>query len=248
MDASSWEAADALGEKLASQLNEKHDAMTWAQESLARYADTAQAGSPPTEAQSDELAKAIEKLAKTGMLGDAPSDVQQLLGGGESIASGRVKLPTDPKKLRNLAAQLAKHLGERSTRFSELGKLAGESGRFNASDFGDFSYEEGSNPNGEPGRGGIDRGRGDADLTWGDESIPFDKFKSVALPEGSVRSPDDWAPVATLPGAPKESPELSGPSTGIQFDGTAGQAAWRRTLSPRHYSAVKKYFDNSGTR
>lgn len=248
MDASSWEAADALSEKVASKLNEKHDAMEWAQESLARYADTAQAGTPPSEAQSEELSKAIEKLAKTGMLDDAPGDLQQLLGGGEAVAGGNVRLPTDPKQLRRLAAQLAKHLGERSTRFSELAKLARAAGRFDPSEFGEFNYEESENEDGEPGRGGINRGRGDADLTWGDESIPFDKFKSVALPQGSVRSPDDWAPVATLPGAPKESPELSGPSTGMQFGGTSGQAAWRRTLAPRHYSAVKKYFDNSGQR
>jgi hypothetical protein len=248
MDASSWEAADALREKVAAKLSEKHDAMKWAQESLSRYADAAQAGSPPNEAQSDELAKAIEKLAKTGMLDDAPADVQQLLGSGDAAGGGRVRLPTDPKQLKKLAGQLAKYLGERNARFGDLAKLARDGGRFDPSEFGDFDYQEGENPGGEPGRGGIDRGRGDADLTWGDESIYFDKFKSVALPQGSVRGQDDWAPVAMLPGAPKESPELSGPSTGAQFAGTSGQAAWRRTLSPRHYSAVKKYFDNSGTR
>jgi hypothetical protein len=248
MDASSWEAADALREKVASQLNEKHDAMKWAQESLARYADASQSGAPPNEAQADELAKAIEKLAKTGMLSDAPSDAQQLLGGGEAVAGGRIRLPSDPKQLRKLAAMLAKHLGERNARFSELAKLAREGGRFDPTEFGEFNYEEGDDQDGEPGRGGLGKGRGDADLTWGDESLPFDKFKSTPLPQGSVRSPDDWAPVAVLPGAPKESPELSGPSTGRQFAGTSGQAAWRRTLSPRHYSAVKKYFDNSGTR
>jgi hypothetical protein len=248
MDASTWEAADALREKVASQLNEKQDAMKWAQESLARYADAAQAGSPPSEAQGDELAKAIEKLAKSGMLSDAPTEMKQMLGGGEAVAGGRLRLPTDPRQLRKLAAQLAKHLGERNARFSELAQLARDGGRFDPADFPEFNYEEGDDQDGEPGRGGIDHGRGDADLTWGDESIPFDKFKSVALPQGSVRSPDDWAPVAMLPGAPKESPELSGPSTGLQFAGTSGQAAWRRTLSPRHYSAVKKYFDNSKSR
>jgi hypothetical protein len=248
MDASSWEAADALREKVASQLNEKQDAMKWAQESMARYADAAQAGSPPSEAQGDELATAIEKLAKTGLLDDAPADVKQMLGGGEAVAGGRLRLPTDPKQLRKLAAQLAKHLGERNARFSELTQLARESGRFNPADFEEFNYEEGEEQDGEPGRGGLGKGRADADLTWGDESIPFDKFKSAALPQGSVRGPDDWAPVATLPGAPKESPELSGLSTGAQFSGTSGQAAWRRTLSPRHYSAVKKYFDNSRSR
>lgn len=248
MDASTWEAADALREKVASQLNEKHDAMKWAQESLSRYAEAAQAGAPPSEAVSDELAKAIEKLAKSGMLSDAPSSIQQLLTGGEGGASGKVRLPTDPKKLRDLARELGKFLGEGNKRFAEIGKLGRDPGRFDPSEFPEFSYEEQEDGDGEPGRGGINRGRADADLTWGDESIPFDKFKSVALPQGFERGPDDWAPVAILPGSPKESPETSGPSTGMQFAGTSGQAAWRRTLSPRHYSAVKKYFDNSGQR
>jgi hypothetical protein len=49
-----------------------------------------------------------------------------------------------------------------------------------------------------------------------------------------------------LPGAPKESPEADGRAAAQAYAGTAGQAAWRRTLSPRHYGAVKKYFDNAG--
>lgn len=248
VDSSSWEAADALREKVAAGLNEKADAMNWAQESLARYAAAAQAGVPPTAAESEELANAIEKLAQTGMLADAPEDLQNLLGGEEAIAGGNVKLPTDRESLRRLAASLAKHLGERGQRFAELRQLSREAGRFDPSEFGEFDYEEHPESDGDPGSGGINRGRGDADLTWGDESLPFDRFKSVSLPPGAVRSPDDWSPVAVLPGAPKEAPELSGPSTGAQFAGTAGQAAWRRTLAPRHYSAVKKYFENAQAR
>jgi hypothetical protein len=244
VDSASWEAADAVREKMAASMNQKADAMKWAQDSLARYAAAAQSGAPPTAADSQELADAIQKLAETGMLSDAPADLQKLLGGADAIAGKNVKLPTDPKTLRKLAAALAKQLGDKSLRFGQLRQLSKEPGRFDPSEFGEFNYEE-TEQDGEPGNGGISRGRGDANLTWGDESLPFDRFKSVALPPGAVRSPDDWSPVAVLPGAPKESPELSVASSGIQFAGTAGQAAWRRTLSPRHYSAVKRYFANS---
>ena len=173
------------------------------------------------------------------MLSDAPASIQQLLGKDAGGANSKMRLPTDPKKLRELAKQLGKFLGEGNKRFGEVGRLAREAGRFDPSEFGDFDYEEHPEQDGEPGRGGINRGRADAELTWGDESLPFDKFKSVALPQGFERGPDDWAPVAILPGAPQESPEASGPSTGRQFAGTSGQAAWRRTLSPRHYSGQK---------
>jgi hypothetical protein len=133
-------------------------------------------------------------------------------------------------------------------RLGNLRRLSREPGRFNPSEFGEFDYERGPDGDGRPGSGGINRGRGDAELTWGDESLPFDRFKSAALPPGSVRSPDDWSPVAVLPGAPQEAPELSAGSSGLQFSGTPGQAAWRRTLAPRHYSAVKRYFENSKSR
>jgi cell division protein FtsB len=247
VDSSSWEAADALREKMSASLSQKEDALHWAEDSLARFAAAAQAGNAPTSAESEELANAIEKLAQTGMLSDAPADLQKLLGGEKALAGGQVKLPKDPAQLRRLAASLAQHLGDRSARLGDIRRLSKESGRFDPSEFGEFNFDA-PDGDGDPGNGGINRGRGDANLTWGDESLPFDRFKSATLPPGAVRSPDDWSPVAVLPGAPKEAPELSGASSGLQFAGTAGQAAWRRTLAPRHYSAVKRYFENSEKR
>jgi hypothetical protein len=102
LDSSSWEAADAVREKVAAGLSQKEDAVNWAEQSLARYAAATQAGAPPSEAQSEELAIAIEKLAQTGMLTDAPADLQKLLGGEKAVAGGNIKLPTDPKVLRKL--------------------------------------------------------------------------------------------------------------------------------------------------
>ena len=157
---------------------------------------------------------------------DAPADLQKLLGGEDAVAGGNIKLPTDPKALRKLAASLAQHLGDRSRALQRAATTCLE--RPDDSilrEFGEFDYEDSKEGDGEPGSGGLSRGRGDADLTWGDESIPFDRFKSVALPPGSVRSPDDWSPVAVLPGAPKEAPERAVASTGMQFAGTSGQAA-----------------------
>ena len=82
----------------------------------------------------------------------------------------------------------------------------------------------------------------DAPLTWGKETSPFDRFKAKALPPGAARSPDDWAPVVELPGAPQGTPERSTPSAAREYAAAAGQTAWRRALAPRHQSAVKKYF------
>ena len=54
--------------------------------------------------------------------------------------------------------------------------------------------------------------------------------------------PDDWAPVVTLPGAPQESAAMSAQAAAREYSAAAGQTAWRRSLAPRHQSAVKKYF------
>jgi hypothetical protein len=47
----------------------------------------------------------------------------------------------------------------------------------------------------------------------------------------------------TLPGAPLESPRSSGQALARQYAAAAGAAAWRRSLAPRHQSAVRKYFE-----
>ena len=238
VDASSWEAADALRERVAAGLSEKQDAVKWAEESLARYAADAQAGATGesrSEAHAAELTKALEKLAQSGLLAGAPADLQRLLKAG--------KLPADAASLGALAASLTKHLAETKGRFGGLAGLGKEFGRFDPAEFPLDSSQSAPDGDGAPGRGGINRGRADAPLTWGKESLPFDRFKAQALPPGAARSPDDWAPIVELPGAPRESPEASTPSAVRQYAAATGQTAWRRTLAPRHQSAVKKYFE-----
>ena len=235
VDPSSWEAADALREQVVASLTEKQEAVKWTQESLARLAaaaDALGAGESLSNAQTAELTKALEKLAKTGLLAGASEKLRGMLQAG--------KLPSDPKALRELAASLGKYLAETNGRFTNAAALGKEFGRFDA---GDFPTGSGTSPEGDqPGRGGVDRGRADADLTWGKETTPFDRFKSKPLPPGAARSPDDWAPVVSLPGAPQASPALSSQAAAREYAAAAGQTAWRRSLAPRHQSAVKKYF------
>ncbi len=238
VDASSWEAADAVREKIAAGVSEKQNALKWAEESLARYAIAANSGADAgaiADAHAAELTRALEKLAQSGLLAGAPADLQRLLQGG--------KLPADGASLGELMASLSKHLAETNGRFGSLARLGKEVGRFDPSEFPLDSSQVSPDGDGNPGRGGINRGRADAALTWGKESLPFDRFKAAALPPGAARSPDDWAPVVELPGVPEESPQHSAPSAARQYAAVAGQSAWRRTLAPRHQSAVKKYFE-----
>jgi hypothetical protein len=237
VDASSWEAADALREKVVAGLSEKQDAVKWAEESLARFAAAGQAGASPdasARANTAELSAALEKLARSGLLAGAPADLQAALKGG--------KLPTDPEALRRLAASLSAHLAATKGRLGGVARLGKEFGRFDPSEF-PLDSDQAAASGETPGRGGVTRGRADAELTWGKETVPFDRFKASALPPGAARSPDDWAPVVELPGAPRESAGASAPSAARQYAAAPGQTAWRRTLAPRHQSAVKKYFE-----
>ena len=236
VDGSSWEAADAVRERMVAAVAAKQDAVKWAQDALRRYAAAAQGGAAGTQAdakaEAAELAEAIGKLAESGLLAGAPPELQRRLKGG--------RLPANPQELRDLAASLAEYLADANGRIGSLGKLGKEFGRFDPSE---FPLESASvDGDGNPGSGGINRGRGDAELTWGNESLPIDRFKSAPLPPGAARSADDWAPVVEAPGAPSESPVTSTASAARQYADSAGQTAWRRTLAPRHQSAVKKYF------
>jgi hypothetical protein len=237
VDASSWEAADALRERVVAGLSEKQDAIKWAEESLSRYASAAQTGAG-TQAQAEaqaELGKALERLAATGLLASAPADLQRMMSAGT--------LPAGGDALRELVASLAEYLGAADARIGELGRLGGSFGRFDPAEFPLSSAGAGPDGDGPPGRGGINRGRADAALMWGRESLPLDRFKAQPLPPGAPRSADDWAPIVQLPGAPEEAAQLSAQAAARQYAATAGQGAWRRSLAPRHQSAVKKYFE-----
>ena len=235
VDPASWEAADALREQVVASLTEKQEAVKWTQESLARLgaaADALGAGESLSNADTAELTKALEKLSKTGLLAGAPEKLRGMLQAG--------KLPADPKALRELAASLGTYLAETNGKFANAAGLGREFGRFDPAEFA--TGGESPDGDGRPGSGGLNRGRADADLTWGKETTPFDRFKSQPLPPGAARSPDDWAPVVSLPGAPQTSPTASAQAAAREYTAAAGQAAWRRSLAPRHQSAVKKYF------
>jgi hypothetical protein len=239
MDASAWEAADALREKVAAGLAEKQEAAKWAQDSLARYAAAVQAGGGVADsnaaAQATELTKALEKLAQSGLLAGASPELKAMLTGGN--------LPTDLAALQALASALGDALRDAQGKIAGLGEMGGAFGRFDPAEFPVGAT--GPDGDGYPGTGGVNRGRADATMTWGKETDRVDKFKSKPLPPGAPRSPDDWAPVVVLPGSPEESATLSRRTAGRDYAAGAGQGAWRRSLAPRHQTAVKKYFDTT---
>ena len=235
VDASSWEASTRCATRSPPVSPRSRTRLKWAEESLARYAPRAgrrrRSRGCGAGGGTDEGARAAGAARSAA---GAPEDLQRLIKGG--------KLPTDAASLRALMSSLGQATRGSERPHRRAPQLGKGSGRFDPAEF-------------------PSRRRGVAGWRWhaGTEAASIaaaptrssrgarnrrrSKVQGAGAPAGRRRSPDDWAPVVELPGAPDAAPVLSAPSAARQYAAVAGQSAWRRTLAPRHQSAVKKYFE-----
>lgn len=94
------------------------------------------------------------------------------------------------------------------------------------------------------GRGGVNRGRGDAPMTWTDgTSEDGADFKEEPLPPSLMAGVED----AQLVGVSRSTPEVDGADAAVQagaLEGAAagGGAAQVQTVLPRHKGSVQRYF------
>ena len=95
---------------------------------------------------------------------------------------------------------------------------------------------------GIPGRGGINRGAWRCAAHLGQGIVAFDRFKAQALPPGAAEVPTTGRRSSSCLGR-RRSRQNSARGRRQAVCAAAGQSAWRRTLAPRHQSAVKKYFE-----
>ncbi len=102
---------------------------------------------------------------------------------------------------------------------------------------------------GDPGRGGISRGRGDARLTWKKQS---DKkgaaFKAVPLPPGWKLDKSGRLVYAVTASEPNvNDPAAAVAAKARAFDADPGGVAWKSNISPRSRGVVKRYFSNDSS-
>jgi hypothetical protein len=100
---------------------------------------------------------------------------------------------------------------------------------------------------GDPGKGGINRGRGDAKLKFGDESSEQGiKFKDEELPPSELQSLKDSELEGLGTGTPKhkkgETPASGGALVGAKMGGGSSTG---QVVLPRHRGAVERYFDRA---
>lgn len=97
------------------------------------------------------------------------------------------------------------------------------------------------------GRGGVSRGRGDAPMTWGEETAgSTDRFEAKALPGAQYRDPDHSTIVGVGAAAPTVEPTAE---TGglVDVAASGGRTAWKRRLAPHHRRAIQTYFTREPT-
>ena len=95
------------------------------------------------------------------------------------------------------------------------------------------------------GRGGIDRGRGDAPLFFGEETKEADeKFKEHALPPATAGSLDDSQLVGLSASTPQQMQMRASAGGALTATGGAG-SAYTTTVLPRHRGTVGRFFERT---
>lgn len=168
----------------------------------------------------------------------------------QMMTNGQLSLPKDPAERQKLLEELKEALKQESQKLAELRKQCQgqcQNGQCEGGNCEGGQCEGDGLANGQkPGKGGISRGRGDADLNYGHETDEQGiKFKETVLPKGYLDDPSEEVlrltfslpEVDVADSAPKGAARESGPST--------GEATWNRKLSPKHRSVVKDYFNSN---
>ncbi len=268
-----WETVDALQERMRMRVETTAAELVTAQQALASLknaadGDFSKLSIESMEMLSKDVLETLQKMADKGAFDNMPRDLKDQLQRLMKNSTGGFQLPKDPAELSEMLDGLSDFLEGESKKLSELRSkckggncqgCAGCEAGCKCSGPGDVVCTCPNCPNsggqcagGVPGSGGISRGRGDADLTWGDEStLENTKFKESVLPPGMLDKPRDEVVGITI-AAPETDVADSAPRSAPRSAARAATAAsgdetWKGTVRPRHRSVVKRYFDKQAS-
>ena len=248
-----WETVDALRERMKVRIESAAMLSSQAGAAAALLSESNSAdpagefSGERTDNLENELGDALQKLMQKGVFSNAPQGLQDQLA--RLTKNGKLSLPREAGERQEVLDELKAFLDQENKKLSDLRKKcsACKSGCKSGECEGDSECEGESNctaASNRAGRGGVNRGRGDAELTWGDEADKQGtKFKEVVLPKGILDQPKDDI-LALQKAAPNAEAATDAPRSARREDeAAAGQATWNRKLNPRHRNAVRKYFD-----
>jgi len=155
----------------------------------------------------------------------------------------------DPKQLSQMQMgqmskeqmdQLRKQMGKSC---DKLGSMDGLPKLGENEDFDQWLAGMCNKPGTMPGRGGINRGRGDAPLFFGDESdLKTNNIETIKNGDLTNATPGDLLAVGETTHEIEE--VNTGPQKGgeVSSKGKGGEAVWRESLMPNEKALLKRYF------
>jgi hypothetical protein len=255
-----WETVDSLEQRMRMQLEEAGVDVAQAAQAAAILAKAADGEGAPLSAErlaelEQEVLETLQKMSQNGSLSGLSSALGDELE--RLIKSGQLRLPADGEAREKLLAELSDFLEQEAENLSELRKLCEGA----CSKCGSRTCEGGQCAGcgkecegglcatcsaSRPGRGGVTRGRADAEMSWGDESDEAGvKFKETVLPPGLQEDPKDEV-LGMTRSAPEVDPAAAATRGAARdVDPTAGRETWNRKLRPRHRDVVRQYFDSA---
>lgn len=242
-----WETVDALRQKMQMRLDQSSMTLSKASsaaQTLSQASDSD--GLTPEQRQSltDQLANGLQRIMEKGSLGSKSAsslspEMRERLN--QLMSNGQLSLPSDSAERQQMLQELQELLNQEAQKLAELRSQC-QGGNCQ----GGLCLSPGQCDGNKPGKGGISRGRGDANLNYGHETDEQGiKFKETVLPKGFLDDPSEevlrlsFSPpeVDVAESAPRSAARESDPST--------GRATWNRKLSPRHRDVVKEYFNSN---
>jgi hypothetical protein len=259
--AKTWEALDHLNDAVEKAAKEAAETANSRQERMARaeaLAEGLMAG--VDQLDSKTMTEAMRTL--TEMTQDAIKENETLAGELspetlEAIKSGSLKAE-HLKEISKALGQGKSALNQKLSKLSQSGMInpnslkgGAQANRRDNSGLARFLKENAEKMSVEEatlqwceGKGGVDRGRGDAAMTWTDGSSEKDaKFKEKVLPPSSVAGLNDSQLVGISASAPVVSTSGVAAHGALNSAASGGGSAYTQTVLPRHRGAVKRYFD-----
>ncbi|MBB02188.1 MAG: hypothetical protein CMJ47_06050 [Planctomyces sp.] len=242
-----WETADSLKQQMQMSWEKNERSLEAAssalEELMSSLANGGEASSEQIEQLEQALGENLESLARKAASGNMPGMSEELQKALQNMAeNGKLNLPKDAearkKAMQDLKERLKKESEELAKKRSECQGLCQGNGNCQGNSPGDGQGNL-------PGKGGVNRGRGDAAMYWGEESdLAGSKFKEVVLPPGILDDPSEELLGLTFK-EPEAKPADSAPRQAVrENDPSAGRATWDRKLNPRHRDVVRKFFDS----
>jgi hypothetical protein len=200
------------------------------------------------------LADLTKDAAEDGQLFDDALSREMM----EGLKTGTLR----KEQLKQLSAALSKAKGRLAERLAELRKAGvidletlkacEKAGQCDSAGLAAFLAENGDEMSvadilsawNQPGKGGVNRGRGDAPMTWSDgTSEQGAKFKEQVLSPASLAGLKDSQLAGRSVGAPSVENNGAARSGALAGASTGGGSAFTQTVLPRHKGAVKRYFE-----